>query len=219
MTQPLVQLTRRSTSISTPSEVDEAGDRFAREHALRLRAFLDADLLSFLQRQIEIGGFHEYVHERLPSRPVDLRLNPGPADALLLLLINDRGVLDLMRKLTGCAEIRGFSGSVSRRVPGAGHEDAWHSDAVDGRVAALSVNLGREAYKGGILQIREETSGRIVYELANTGPGDAVLFRIDPRLRHRVTSPTGHTPRTVFAGWFLTQPARELLGLARVSSV
>jgi hypothetical protein len=107
---------------------------------------------------------------------------------------------------------------VARRVPGAGHEDAWHSDAVDGRLAALTVNLSRERYEGGVLQIRAEPGGKIAYELANTGPGDAVIFKIDPRLKHRVTAPEGHAARTAFAGWFVTDPVRRTLGLTAAAS-
>jgi hypothetical protein len=42
--------------------------------------------------------------------------------------------------------------------------------------------------------------------VANTGAGDAVLFRIAERLEHRVTSLRGDVPRTAYAGWFLREP-------------
>jgi hypothetical protein len=134
----------------------------------------------------------------------------------LLLLTNEPRFLDFVKTMTQSPEIQSFSGSVGRRLPAAGHDDAWHSDAVDGRLAAMSVNLSREPYEGGVLQIREEPEGRIVYERANTGPGDAVLFKIDRGLKHRVTPPEGHAPRTAYAGWFLKEPSRRLLKLPRV---
>ena len=36
--------------------------------------------------------------------------------------------------------------------------------------------------------------------------GDAVLFRIDPELKHRVLPVTGATPKCRFAGWFSGAP-------------
>jgi hypothetical protein len=216
----LVRLTRRGASFPASGrylEVASAG--FESQHALHLPGFLDAELLSVVQNYIELDGFGEHVHDTLPSRPVDLRLNPGRAWALLLLLTNDAAFLDFVRALTRRPEIQSFAGSVARRVPGAGHEDAWHSDAVDGRLAALTVNLSRERYAGGVLQIREEPAGKIAYELANTGPGDAVIFKIDSRLKHRVTPPEGRAPRTAFAGWFVLDPVRRVLGLAPPSSI
>jgi 2-oxoglutarate-Fe(II)-dependent oxygenase superfamily protein len=217
---PLVRITRRGASFSASSEdLQRASARFESEHALHLPAFIDAELLSVVQNHIEVDGFGEHVHDTLPSRPVDLRLNQGPAWALLLLLTNDAPFLDFVRTLTRHPEIQSFAGSVARRVPGAGHEDAWHSDAVEGRLAALTVNLSRESYDGGLLQIREEPGGKIAYELKNTGPGDAVIFKIDPRLKHRVTPPEGRAPRTAFAGWFVTDPVRRVLGLSPASSL
>lgn len=216
----LVRLTRRGASFSSLSvDLVQESARFASENALHLPALIDGELLTLIQDQIDIDGFSERVHDRLPSRPVDLGLNRGRATALLLLLTNDARFLDFVRTLTCHPELRSFTGSVSRRVPGAGHEDAWHSDAVDGRLVALSINLGREPFEGGVLQIRDEAKGRIVYKLANTGPGDAVLIKIDARLKHRVTRPEGRAPRTVFAGWFVTEPVRQLLSLPRVSPV
>jgi hypothetical protein len=215
--QSLVCLTKRGATVGDSTAVERAAARFRAEHAVQLPGLIAGDLLSTIQRQIEADGFSEHVHHRLPSRPVDLRLNSGLASALLLLLSNDPAFLGVVRTVTGVTALHGFSGAVSRRLPSAGHEDAWHSDAVDGRMAALTINLSAEPYEGGVLQVREEPAGTIAFELANTGPGDAVLFEIDPRLKHRVTAPEGRSARTVFAGWFLREPARRLLNLPPVA--
>jgi hypothetical protein len=76
----------------------------------------------------------------------------------------------------------------------------------------LSINLSAEPHEGGVLQIRDVTTGRIVFALQNTRPGDAVLFAIGDRLQHRVTPPVGHVPRTVCAGWFRSATVRRSLG-------
>ena len=54
--------------------------------------------------------------------------------------------------------------------------------------------------------MRERDTRRVIFELANTGPGDAVLFRISEKLEHMVTAVEGDEPRTVFAGWFSRTP-------------
>ena len=64
-----------------------------------------------------------------------------------------------------------------------------------------------------MLEIRAEPEGPIVYQRRVTEAGDAILFKLDAALKHRVTEPEGRVPRTVFAGWFRTEPARQAFGL------
>jgi hypothetical protein len=95
---------------------------------------------------------------------------------------------------------------VYRVAPGYGHYDSWHDDIVGDRMVAMSVNLSTEIYSGGLLQIREKQSKRIVQEVANVGFGDGVVFRLDDSLQHRITDIKGEVPKTAFAGWFQSRP-------------
>jgi hypothetical protein len=55
-------------------------------------------------------------------------------------------------------------------------------------------------------------------ELPNPGFGDAVLFRIDERLEHRVSNVEGAVPKIAFSGWFESEPDYRTLiaeGIAR----
>ena len=211
----MVRLGFRQTWIDVaPMDLERTRARFERDHAVVLPGLLEPDVLAFAQRQVELDGFEERVHDQLSSRPVDLRLKPGVASAVFMLLTNDEQFLEFVRRVTGLRDIRSFRGVVHRRVPNAGHDDAWHNDLVDGRLAVLSINLSSEPYDGGVLQIRELPSGRIVYEFANTRPGDAVLFALGDGLQHRVTPPEGRVARTVCAGWFRNQAVRPSVGLA-----
>jgi predicted 2-oxoglutarate/Fe(II)-dependent dioxygenase YbiX len=72
-------------------------------------------------------------------------------------------------------------------------------------MVGLSVNLSRDTYEGGLLEIRQAVSSRAEYAVASRGFGSAVLFRISPDLRHRVTPVSGR-PRTAYAGWFRGSP-------------
>ena len=56
------------------------------------------------------------------------------------------------------------------------------------------------------MQIRERASGKVVSEIANTGFGDAIIFRLDKGLQHRLTDMQGAVPKTAFAGWFEPGP-------------
>ena len=81
----------------------------------------------------------------------------------------------------------------------------------DNRLVALSVNLTSERYEGGELQIRDAASGEVTAEVGRTAVGDAVIFRIAERLRHRVSPVRGDVPRIAFAGWFKSAPSFRLV--------
>src|SRR5690349_20658471 len=76
------------------------------------------------------------------------------------------------------------------------------SDDVDGRLIAMSLNLSQRDYDGGVFELRERRSSRILTTIHNTGFSDATLFRISDRLAHQVTAVVGEHPKTAFAGWF-----------------
>ena len=94
-----------------------------------------------------------------------------------------------------------------RMVPGAGHEDVWHDDMNGVRMLTLSINLGRTPFRGGALQLRERGSGRVIFEVSNSGPGDAILFALSDVLEHRVAHVEGDVPKTSLAGWFQREPS------------
>jgi hypothetical protein len=47
----------------------------------------------------------------------------------------------------------------------------------------------------------EKQSGELLVRQGALPPGSVMLFRIDRRLRHRVTQVMSGGPRRVFAGW------------------
>jgi hypothetical protein len=81
--------------------------------------------------------------------------------------------------------------------------------------ATFLVSIG--SYEGGLLQLREAGSKEILSEAANTGPGDAILFRIADHPEHRVTALKGTVPKTAFAGWFKSEP--EFLSLMTLGNL
>jgi hypothetical protein len=87
-----------------------------------------------------------------------------------------------------------------------GNYVTWHNDMGNDHLIGISINLSTEIYSGGILQIRDYSSKKIIYEVANTGFGDCVVFLVSPHIEHRVTSIENKVSRTVFAGWFRSKP-------------
>jgi hypothetical protein len=143
---------------------------------------------------------------------VELCAERGLATTVLELVANDPKFFDVVSAITGCGSIGSFVGRIYRMVPGQGHYDSWHSDVGRDRMVAMSINLSTQPYRGGLLQMRRADSNDVFYEVANLGVGDALMFRVDPSLLHRVTDVVGSVPKTAYAGWFRSRPSyRDLL--------
>jgi hypothetical protein len=196
--------------IGSAEELAELREHFDREHCVRLRGLIQRALLDQIIGRVEEAKFEERRHGEIGSEE---SMEGGTTLALLLLVANDKRLFDAIRTITGCGPIGCFDGRVYRLVPGTGHHDSWHSDMDGNRMIAMSVNLSRQPYDGGVLQIRERDSEEIVHEEPAPNPGDAVIFRLAEELRHRVTSVQGDVPRTAFAGWFKARPT--LLSVVR----
>lgn len=209
----MIQLTRtdRQFEIST-EEMEALRQQFRAEDFVRLPALLEPVLMKTLCPQLADAPFEERMHPAIgPNKELCLRRD-HPIYGLLNFLMNSPPFFRTIEQITGCGAIGNFIGRVYRFMPNRGHQDSWHSDMADHRLVALSLNLGTEPYSGGVLELRERASGAILRRVVNTGFGDAILFRLDERLEHRVTEVDGAVAKTAFAGWFRSQPAiRDLL--------
>jgi hypothetical protein len=200
----VVQLTRSGLTVSSSAEdLRRLRTQFDRQHCIQLPSLLEADVLGFIQQQIHQAGFFDKTHKNIGT---ELCMTANAGLNLLYFLSNDGRFFQLVRQLTGCDHIGAFTGRVYRMVPGTGHYDSWHSDCVAHRMIGMSVNLSLAIYTGGVFQLRARHSTEILTEAPNTGPGDAILFRIADHLEHQVTSVSGTIPKTAFAGWFVSAP-------------
>jgi hypothetical protein len=212
-----VTLTASSTRLAaSDAAMVEARAEFTRLDSLKLEGFLEPALLRAVQEELGKGEFAARVHAGIGT---ELCLKPGTALGMLMLMANDPRLFEIVEHLTGCAPIACFEGRVYRFVPAEGHHDSWHSDVGHGRLIAMSINLGVQPYDGGTFQIRTVDSSDAFRELPNLTAGDAIMFRIDPRLRHRVTDVSGSVPKTAFAGWFRNASSfGEILGMQFASA-
>ena len=206
----MIRVGERGAVLSaSPAETDRAQADFQIRHHLRLPGFLDPALLHKLHSKIRASTFEEKVHGDIGRELVSW---DSPAAATLLFLLNDPRLFDLVRQLTGAGPIGCFLGRIYRMTGSGAHHDKWHSDAVKDRLLALSVNLSEEPYRGGALVLREQGRPDTEQVLENTGPGDAILFRIDPALEHNITDVLPGPPKTAWAGWFCARPSfRDVL--------
>ncbi len=200
----MIQLTRTGTVFSgSPDDLERLCRQFDRQHWIRLPQLLEPGLLQLILHRLEGADFSPLVHAGIGT---ELCMRDQITHGLLNFLANDPKLYGIVQHISGCSLIGSFHGRVYRMVPGGGHCDSWHDDMVDYRLVSLSLNLSSEVYAGGVLQIRDRKLGQIVVGVANTGLGDAILFRLSQHLEHRVTEVVGAVPKTAFAGWFQSQP-------------
>lgn len=212
----LVQLTRRGAVRTGSSRAfADARARFDREHCLVLGGFVAPDLLGSVQRQLAEEGFAHKLNKGIGT---ELRLPPGALSGGIEFLANDPVLFTAIQDLTGCPVIGCYRGRVYRMMPGTDHASDWHSDLSGGRMITMSVNLSEDVFEGGDLQIRDANSQIVIAHLHNVGFGDAVIFRIDPRLEHQVLPLTGTVPRSAYAGWYLASPDYASLLAHRLES-
>ena len=181
-------------------DVSALRDTFNQQHCVKLPGFIEPSLLRHIHRLVASAAFAEFVHEGIAS---ELQMAAGVCAGTLDFLVNDPRLFEFVRAVTGCASIRAFVGRVYRRCPDTGHHDSWHADTVNQRLIGMSVNLSAVPYEGGVFEIREVGDERPIAALENIGLGDAIMFRIDPRLEHQVTRVVGASAKTAFAGWFV----------------
>jgi hypothetical protein len=206
------------------AEIGLARSDFEEHNWLRLPAILDRELWNKIQAQLAVSNIED-TESIYPQLSV--------SDSALLLLLNNPRLFAIIEQITGCDHIGCFRGHIYRVVPGESRQDeithyqtdyekltGWHTDLNGTRMVALSINLNTEPYLGGVLSIREALTKRVLCELPNSGFGDAILFRINERLEHRVSDLEGTVPKTAFVGWFESEPDyRALLAEGIASSM
>ena len=213
-----IQIHRAGLKVSaSDSEIEAISRRFQRRQALVLESFLEPGLLAQVQDAAASAQFAPRRYDHVGSELC--MTGESLAVQMLLLLTNSPQLFGLVQRITRCPQVGYFDGRIYRIPPGPASLDQWHRDLTDGRQVAMSINLGAEPYQGGLFELRK--GGKSLFRVANTGPGDALIFRIRHDLEHRVTAVGGTAPKTAFAGWFLDQNRRQAyLGFfrGRVSS-
>ncbi|HEX8065850.1 MAG TPA: hypothetical protein VF520_04905 [Thermoleophilaceae bacterium] len=165
-----------------------------------LRSFLDADEREWIGRRLDEARFHPHTIEA--TGKTELLMEPNAISALLLFKLCDPEVFDLVERVTGSCPVGYFRGRTYRMVPGAGHFSPWHDDAVDGRLAAFTINLSPQPFDGARLQVKSAADDELLTEIGDLDFGDAVLIQISRAYQHRNSPLLGTAPKTSYAGFF-----------------
>jgi hypothetical protein len=189
---------RRSGVFADARDVERLKAEFEARHFALLPRLLEPALLDFLLPRLEQGPWNDLVHDGIGVEVVSADLL---AVQVLHFVANAPGFLDVVRTITGCPGVTWFGGRIYRFIAGSGY-DSWHDDVNGFRLVGMSLNLSPRGYEGGLFQLRDHETKRVLVEYANTVLGDATLFRISRSLDHQVTRVRGAEPRTAFAGWF-----------------
>jgi len=190
-------------ALPEPEESAALAARFAEAASVRLPGLLEPEFRTRLSGLLDDAVWADREHGGIGR---DRCLMGGPALSALHFAFNDPAFLRLVEAITGRTPLVSFVGHVFRLEPGSGHFDTWHTDDVQDRWIGLTLNLSPAPYEGGRFQLRDVTTGALRCDIANVGPGDAVLFSIGPTLEHRATPVTGTRVRTTCAGWFHPTP-------------
>jgi hypothetical protein len=190
----------RNEAFTSEAERARLSAEFTAKHCVLISNLLHPELLAVIQRGLAAAPFESFSHGALGQELIT-------TDRVLLsalhFVANIPSFLEAVRRITGLPAITFFAGRLYRMLPSPEHWDEWHNDRVDGRLVGMSVNLTPELYSGGVFKLRRADTREMLRKVANTGFGDANLFRISKELEHHVTAVTGTVPRTAFAGWFL----------------
>jgi hypothetical protein len=200
----VIHMTRQGVVVlGSDEDFLQARRAFAVDHCLRLERFVEAELLAVVHQALAVAPFHDRTHDGIGT---ELCLSEGPLSAALEFLWNSPALSTAIDRITGCGPIGCFEGRVYRMLPAEGHYDSWHSDVGEDRRIAMSVNMSVARYEGGVTELRRVDEEAPFHRIANTGLGDAIIFQIDPALRHQVTKVTAREAKTAYAGWFRTAP-------------
>jgi 2-oxoglutarate-Fe(II)-dependent oxygenase superfamily protein len=197
----LIQLTRKGVVFTgTQRDLDSLREKYDRSHYVILPQLYEPTLLEEIMRRVDTAQFPPKDHGGVG---LEFCMDDSVTESMMSFFPNNPTFLRLIERITGQPRLGEFIGRVYRLTSSDGHYDGWHDDCCDQRVVTMSVNLSRQEYAGGVLQMKLRASDEIIQEIHNTGFGDALFFRISNQLKHRVQEVKGEIPKTAFAGWFL----------------
>jgi hypothetical protein len=196
-----------TTSFIDESKIQDYKDEFAATNCIFVPGFLSGNVLNNILRKLDNTTFETKFETENAQKFGKVLFVPltNPILFTFQLLLNNRDLFSALEEITGCVEIGNFMGRIHRSLGGEDHAIEWHSDNSDSRLLAITLCLGTDQYTGGKLQLREADSEHIIREFGQLNAGDAIIFKISPGLKHRLTTvKTGC--RTVGVGWFRSEP-------------
>ena len=183
-----------------PAVLARARAAFAHRDALALPSAFDPPFLRTILAICRRGPYVPEYIDKIGWRTVEEHDVAGRA---LRFALQRPAFLRWCEAAAGCDTLNVITGAVAEMAAGTDQGLGWHNDRNDGgfRRLAVSIHLSDVPYEGGLFEMCEKQSGRLLVRQGALPPGSVVLFRIDKRFRHRVTPVISGGPRRVFAGW------------------
>lgn len=207
----MIQIARNNITSSDSNQLAHLREEFSEKHCVLIRQFLEPALLEYILRQISKSRFVTKLEMNDDDEFGKVLFIPTDEPSLFVfnMIMNNQKLFRTVEEITGCQPIGNFFGRIHSSEPDSNHHIAWHGDNTDTRLLGVTVNLGTETFSGGLFQLREKDTEKIVCEIGQTHAGDAFIFRIDPNLQHRLTVVESGGRRTVGVGWFRSKPDWE----------
>ncbi|HEY0107076.1 MAG TPA: 2OG-Fe(II) oxygenase [Rhizomicrobium sp.] len=192
--------------VTTAAERDaRAAAEFAERRVLELPDLFAPDFQAMLARALAGSRF---VPDEIHIPGSRLREESPCTGPLLCWLLGRPALRRWIETITATAPLAAVGGATARFEAGGGQHLDWHNDLVADhkRMLAVTVNLGTAPYEGGCFEMKRRGADTAFLRYAHVKPYAALIFAIDDTLMHRVTPVTAGGPRTVFGGWFLSEP-------------
>lgn len=187
----------RTTLLASPEAV--AGE-FSKYRAIACANALEPDLLASLMRLCREGRFESNEVKHLGHREVE---SPQRAGRALTHVLKRADLIGWVERATGCGSLETIDGRVVRAHANNHDQLLWHDDLDDPRRRlAITINLSEHGYEGGLFELREKRTERLLAAHHHSAPGTALIFDVRHDIEHRVLPVTSGGPRCVYTGWF-----------------
>ena len=182
-----------------PGVLARAQAAFASGNAIVLPSAFDPPFLRTILAICRRGPYVPENIDKIGWRTVEAHDVAGNA---LRFALQRPAFLRWCEAAAGCETLNLITGVVAEMAAGTDQGLGWHDDRNDGlRRLAVTIHLSETPYEGGLFEMGEKESGRLLVREGARPPGSITVFRIGKGLRHRVTQVTSGGPRRVFAGW------------------
>ena len=183
-----------------PAVLARARAAFASGNAIVLPSAFDPPFLRTILTICRRGPYVPEYIDKIGWRTVEEQDVAGRA---LRFALERPAFLRWCEAAADCETLNLITGTVAEMAAGTDQGLGWHDDRNDGglRRLAVTIQLSEAPYEGGLFEMCEKESGRLLVREGALPPGSVMLFRIGRGLRHRVTQVMSGGPRRVFAGW------------------
>ena len=175
------------SQISPQTKKGDLRPGFDSKNYCHISDLLDPKLVNEVIELLKFVNFYEVKH---PTGSIDLLSSPSPLTAMLNNALSTPTVLKQIQQITQLPEsVTAFRGRFYKMSESQGN-DVWHNDLVAPpkpvRLLGMSINFNETPYCEGNLLLRNCEFGQEDHtEIVNAHEGQALLFRIHPKLEHR----------------------------------